>query len=864
MLPTLASEIKRIVGEKSWQVAPTSATTTVIRRAIEQLPEVMSGRAEGSARDATGNGAWKGQNERLLAAVLFGFRNDLLPQSSDLGSISYDFDYLRLACQISAFKSKDDRNFRRMRAIIREDLAYILIEMKPDAAGRSLTSDLLTTGLEFLAGLQPRPDYLQQLDDAIVATRHGGPVVWDLYGPGGYGKTTLAGQWARHIHKEHADMPWCLIDLKGFGDKDAVKVNPSGAYERLCAALGLPAERELDDDTSAIKFRKLAAERRMLVILDNVADVHQVRPLLPRDEPYVVLITSRSLLHGLQNRGVTIQPIRLELMSPKESVAVLKRNIKDRLAYPESALTDLAAYSCGLPRALRCIASIIDNEIETATELARNLARTGAKNSHHERLSRTDEDENFQKIFTSSYGHLTPTEQRIFRMVSPRLGHGIDPYTIGVLADARKDQAEQTAFRFAQVGLVERTTGYRFNIHDLLREFARDQCSDDEVPEATERLLASYYGCVNHAFNHENPNNRMIDHAYLADWDGIDAAEAWMYPPSQVDGCTGRNRTGEWFARERACLVDLVKSVCDSDTPPALAPRLAYSLFYLLERGNYWSDWRDVTDAGLSALERLDDPSTRGLLLRNKARLAWIDVRGAHDRLRLTPMDDQERQAHQDACRTALKLYGESIDMLERDCALPGVIPVVRREIGDVHLQLAKLSPIGPDRTNLAAAECAYLNVKQSLTDDANAMASLCVSLGELYTLMGDPHSCRKAHDRLNTALSYALAPTEDSAYTHPSTAGHGRVKLGELLAHEGKLDQAAEAFDLACDAFGSFDEDGGWIHRARALVRKADLLGSLTGRDVAQDLQNAEAVLLAHESPEADAVTSRISRLTV
>lgn len=140
VFPVLAAQVKRIVGTDEWLERPTAETITVIRRAIAALPESMSGRAPGSPPEATGNNIWKGQNEQLLAAVILGYRNDLVTKPSFADDYSYDHDYFPAARQMSGFGDRGkERTFRRMLQVIREDLAYALISMEPRHSTRLLT-----------------------------------------------------------------------------------------------------------------------------------------------------------------------------------------------------------------------------------------------------------------------------------------------------------------------------------------------------------------------------------------------------------------------------------------------------------------------------------------------------------------------------------------------------------------------------------------------------------------------------------------------------------------------------------------------------------------------------------------------------
>lgn len=100
----------------------------------------------------------------------------------------------------------------------------------------------------------------------------------------------------------------------------------------------------------------MLADRRVLVVLDNVATVGQVRPLLPGSAHSLVLVTSRSRLSGLAVRDGA-RRLTLGVLPEPEAVALLRvvtagyRPVDD-----ERQLAELAQLCARLPLALRIAA----------------------------------------------------------------------------------------------------------------------------------------------------------------------------------------------------------------------------------------------------------------------------------------------------------------------------------------------------------------------------------------------------------------------------------------------------------------------------------------------------------------------------
>jgi hypothetical protein len=147
-----------------------------------------------------------------------------------------------------------------------------------------------------------------------------GASVCVIVGTAGVGKTSLAVHWARRIAGRFPGGE-LYINLRGF-DPAAAALTPAQAVNTALASLGLPAEGLPDGlDARAALFRTMAAQRRLLVLLDNASEAAQVRPLIPGLPGSLALVTSRYRLGSLVPRQATFA---LSMMRRRRGLSVLR------------------------------------------------------------------------------------------------------------------------------------------------------------------------------------------------------------------------------------------------------------------------------------------------------------------------------------------------------------------------------------------------------------------------------------------------------------------------------------------------------------------------------------------------------------
>ncbi|MFJ9792460.1 helix-turn-helix domain-containing protein [Streptomyces globosus] len=401
----------------------------------------------------------------------------------------------------------------------------------PDAVAQTGAPDLLPRAPR---GFHGRAAEL----DALTRATAGEAPVCLVVGPAGVGKTALVLHWA---HRGRAGFPdgRLYADLRGFGDTGEPLLME--VLREFLAALGVPRDRMPESaNGAAALFRSLAADRRLLVVLDNARDSEQVRPLLPGGRRCVTVVTSRHRLPGLIVTDAA-RPVAVDVLGPADGTVLLAGVLgAERVRAEPAAARRLAELCGGLPLALRVAAARLAQRpgwsLEAmAAELADETRRLGLLDV---------EDTGVRAALRVTLEELPPDVARQFAHLGRHPGTHVDRYAAAALAGTDPAAAEACLERLAVAHLVTETAAGRWTMHDLVRLYAR---SLDVAPAALTRVLDHYVATGLAAVAAAEPGN---EECFPLPADHL--------PPAAVREFRDRAAAVAWYAAYRDELVTAV------------------------------------------------------------------------------------------------------------------------------------------------------------------------------------------------------------------------------------------------------------------------------------------------------------------
>jgi tetratricopeptide (TPR) repeat protein len=534
---------------------------------------------------------------------------------------------------------------------------------------------------------------LDTLADLLAAGSGAGVVVVTaVAGLAGVGKTALAVQ-AAHAAVRAELFPGgvLFVDLHGYGD---APVGADQALESLLRGLGVPAERiPPDPDGRAALYRSRLAERAgaVLVLVDNVASVEQVRPLVPADDRHRVLLTSRHTLPGLGARLLD-----LAVLAPAEAIELLESALRaadpddGRISVDPVAAGELIRYCGYLPLALHMAAALlVTDPDQSVAELADELADAAS------RLSRLDDgDRGVRAAFDLSHQRLPPEQAMLFQYLGLHPGPEITAPVAAVLTDAASEDMRTDLRQLARAHMLERTgVRGRWRMHDLLGAYARTlagRLPKDEHQDATGRLLEYYLHATRAADLHLTPGPHAVPHEETPPPE--DSVAAALPRPRDRAEAMG------WLEAERANLHACVAHAAATGHP-GRAVRIAQAAASFLDQAGHWRQAQGVHRIAFQAACLTGDRPAQVRALNDLGHAQQrVDEYGEatenHTRaLELAKLlDDRGGQAvaltHLGRKQHATGQYGEAIEYHTQALAL-------YRELGDRHGQTAALNDLG-------------------------------------------------------------------------------------------------------------------------------------------------------------------------
>jgi DNA-binding SARP family transcriptional activator/tetratricopeptide (TPR) repeat protein len=650
-------------------------------------------------------------------------------------------------------------------------------------------------------------------------------------GMAGVGKTALAIRWAHQVAGQFPDGQ-LYVNLRGFGPSGA-PLAPDWAVRGFLDTLGVPAERipaSLEAQTGL--YRSLLAGKRMLLVLDNVRDEDQVRPLLPASPGCLVVVTSRTELTGLVT-AEGARPVTLDVLTDSEARELLARRLgPDQIASQPRAAGELIGQCARLPLAL----SIAATRAAQGFSLDALTVELRDEHTRLDALGAGDPATSVEVVFSWSYQHLTPPAARMYRLLGLPPGADVSLHAAASLAGVPVSQASQLLRELVRAHLLTEHVPGRYAFHDLLRAYATQQCraldSEPERRAALTRLFDYYLAAAGTAMDTLMPAERnrrppIPSHAIP------------LLPPL---GTTQAARA--WLDAERAALV-AVAGYTATRGWPAHTTRLSVILYrYSLDIGAHYADGLAVHTHALYAAQESGDRvgqadalSSRGAVYEGQGRypeaisefrraLAIYEQLGERrgqarvlNNLGYVLWDQAHYEESADHCRRALALH---------------------RAVGDEFGQAVSLNNLGMVLCRLGRYEQAGGHHRQALAifrdiGYPNGEGSALAHLGEVLYGQGRYHEAAGYHER-------ALAMFRDL----DDRDGEADVlnDLGATLHGQGEHDQAAARY---LQALAIFREMGDKNREAEALNGLGEALTALSQTREAR-AQHHDALLLARE----------------
>jgi len=660
------------------------------------------------------------------------------------------------------------------------------------AAPRQLPADLvLFTG---------RDSALAELDRLRQPGGQPDVPVFIVSGMAGVGKTTLVVRWAHRVADDFPDGQ-LYANLRGFDPvRSAMSVGQT--VRGFLDALGVPPVRvPADEDTQIALYRSTLAARRMLIILDNVSSAEQVRALLPGAPQCLVLVTSRHQLTGLAaTHGA--QRLALDVLSRSEARQLLARRLgADRVAAEAAAVETVIDACARLPLALAVAAARA--AAGTGRPMAELVAEFSDGPARLDALQAGDVDTDVRTVFSWSYRRLAPAAARLFRLLGQHPGHSITAPAAASLAALPLDQVRPLLAELAAAHLITEPADGRFGLHDLLRAYAAELCTEADAAASVARILDHYTHTAQRAASLVDPHQ-----LYLA----LGPPLAGVVPEAPVDS-DGAN---EWFAAERAVLLAAFAHAVERGLDRQVL-RLAAVMSTFLDLGGHWYDWASVLTAGLAAAQHVAGAPEQTHMHRRLG-MAYY---------RLGRTADAERQL-----QTAVRLSEANGD---------------RQELARIHIALGILhSGQGRFREALEHAELAHGHAVAA--GDVAARAKILNGMAWCLVQLDEP---RQALAECRRALTL-FAGANDK---------HGHAETwdtrGLIYRRLGEPGRAVESYQRALVLFR---EIGARHPEADTLQRLGDVRQA--GGEPAEALeawQEALLILVELDHPEADQVRAKI-----
>ncbi|WP_158566223.1 AfsR/SARP family transcriptional regulator [Micromonospora craterilacus] len=365
-------------------------------------------------------------------------------------------------------------------------------------------------------------------------------------GAAGTGKTATGVHVAHRVRGAFPDGQ-LYASLAGSGP---IPTAPSEILVRFLRALGMSGTAIPDSvEERAELYRSHLADRRVLVVLDDVGDESEVPPLLPGSVSCRVLVTSRSRLPGLPGA----ERVELGALDTGSAVELLGRIAGPHRVRQEAGPAATIAELCGgLALALRIAGARL------AARPHWRLARLAERLADETR--RLDELEHgelgIRASLAFSFDAIREADRRMLLRAVLADVPEITAWMGAALADTDHAEAEKSLERLVDAqlldGIADDGGPSRYRVPELVRVFARHRSSRSDSPAEVAAARRRFLGVLLH----------LTDEAHRREYGGdftiLHGPAPRRRPPQElVDRLLAR--PVDWLDTERMTLVAAVR-----------------------------------------------------------------------------------------------------------------------------------------------------------------------------------------------------------------------------------------------------------------------------------------------------------------
>lgn len=445
----------------------------------------------------------------------------------------------------------------------------------------------------------------------------GSPIIYAFSGPPGVGKSTLAVHVAHRV-RHHFPDGQIFANVGGVAATGPVPVPVLTAA--VLRAFGVPG-RDLPDETEERigLVRSILADRRVLIVLDDVATEAQVRAVMPGTAGSAMLVTSRRPLAGLV--GARFVPI--PVLTPAESLTMLRAIVGPARVRAEMNVAREVTERCGhLPLAVRVIGARL--VVQPGATIGAVSARLAVESRQLDEL--TAGDLGVRASIALSEDLLAADARHALRLLALLDAATLTGWAAAAVLDEAPRPAASVLDALVRAGLLDEVptdggtgrTDYRF--HDLIRAYGRERAAvdlDEETRGAAVRRGIRVHAVMADLASRHMPGDSLRVHRVELPGPADSIADPALVATPL-----------EWFDDTRPALLAALGQALRTGFTAAAVTVADAMVDYWATRG-YYDEWRDIVERTWRRCQELTDvPGTA----RMAHRLAeWHVVRQQFD-----------------------------------------------------------------------------------------------------------------------------------------------------------------------------------------------------------------------------------------